>query len=141
MRQSDIVDSFYDLVVDPHFGLPATTYLDNGSEYSFLWKSFERFPDLKLVSNGHGVIKAKPYNGPAKGLIEGAFQSLEKQFIKHIGGYIGGDRTNKKTQSVGKPPAPFGGTYVQLLTRLEEVVAIYNDSRRDQLNRVGSRWV
>jgi len=128
VRQSDIIDSFYDLNCNPHFGLGGTYYLDNGGEYGSLFGSFQRFPDLSNIVPGRGVVKAKPYNGPAKGLIEGAFASAERQFIKHLPGYIGGDRTNKKTQSVGKPPAPYGGTYAQLLTHLEEVAAAYNDT-------------
>ncbi len=128
VQQSDVIDSFYDLTRHPHFGLPGTLYLDNGGEYGSLFGSFQRFPDLSMIVPGRGVIKAKPYNGPAKGLIEGAFASIERQFIKHLPGYIGGDRTNKKTQSVGKPPAPYGGTYDQLLTQLKEVETIYNDT-------------
>lgn len=128
VRQSDVIDSFYDLSINPHFGLPGTLYLDNGDEYGSLFGSFQSFPDLSMIIPGRGVIKAKPYNGPAKGLIEGAFSSIERQFIKHLGGYIGGDRTNKKTQMVGKPPAPYDGTYAQLLTQLEEVATIYNDT-------------
>ncbi|MCF6234210.1 MAG: hypothetical protein L3J36_14095 [Rhodobacteraceae bacterium] len=140
VRQSDVIDSFYDLCCDPHFGLPGTLYLDNGGEYGSLFGSFQRFPDLSMVVPGRGVIKAKPYNGPGKGLIEGAFGSIERQFIKHLGGYIGGDRTNKKTQMVGKPPAPYGGTYDQLLTQLEEVAIIYNDTpQTGRLNGLSPR--
>ncbi|WP_222869446.1 hypothetical protein [Roseobacter fucihabitans] len=139
VRQSDIIDSFYDLSCDPQFGLPGTLYLDNGGEYGSLFGSFQSFPDLSMIVPERGVIKAKPYNGPAKGLIEGAFGSIERQFIKHLPGYIGGDRTNKKTQSVGKPPAPYSGTYGDLLTQLEEVAAVCRVFRPDRPWRARSR--
>ncbi|MEM7521674.1 MAG: hypothetical protein AAF307_11620 [Pseudomonadota bacterium] len=77
-RQSDIIDSFYDLNCNPHCGLGGTYYLDNGGEYGSLFGSFQRFPDLSNIVPGRGVVKAKPYNGPAKGLIEGAFASAER---------------------------------------------------------------
>jgi len=133
IRQSDVADSFWDLTCDPQFGLPGTLYLDNGGEYGSLFGAFQNFPDLSMIVPGRGVIKAKPYNGPAKGLIEGAFSGIERQFMKHLPGYIGGDRTNKKTQSVGKPPAPYNGTYSQLLDQLEEVAAMYNDTAQSGL--------
>lgn len=136
VRQIDVVDSFFDLICDPEFGLPGTLYLDNGGEYGSLFTSFHSYPDLSNIVPGRGVIKAIPYNGPAKGLIEGRFSSIERQFIKHLPGHISDDRKNKKTQSAGKPPLPYGGTYEQLLTQLEEVAALYNDT--PQTGRLGA---
>ncbi|GJE77877.1 hypothetical protein [Methylorubrum suomiense] len=70
IRNADLIDSFIALTQDPHWGMPAMLYLDNGSEYRFA----EFLPDaLKLAGldceafdRGKPLIRATPYNAAAK---------------------------------------------------------------------------
>lgn len=127
VRQPDIADSLFNLVSDPIGGLPETLYLDNGGEYSALQSAMQEIPDAIDFLHQRGVVLAQPYNGPAKGAVENGFSILEKGFFKHIQGYIGGDRTNKKTHAVGKPVKGFDGTIDDLVNKINDLVAAYND--------------
>lgn len=60
--------------------------------------------DAELRRNG--VTRAMPYNAPGKTGIEGQFASLEK-VLKMGLGYIGGNRMNKRTSTLGKEAAPW----------------------------------
>ena len=127
IRQTDIADALYNMVCDPAGGVPRVLYLDNGGEYSALSDAMLELPDAvdALASRG-GVVKAMPYNGPAKGLLEHAFSTLEQGYFRHIPGWIGGDRTNKKTEAVGKPVKGFQGPIEDLIQRVLDMVAAYN---------------
>lgn len=128
IRQTDIADAMFNLVCDPMGGVPHTGYLDNGSEYGSLMDALAEIPgaDHALFECG-GVVKAMPYNGPAKGLIEHAFSTLEQGYFKHIPGWIGGDRTNKKTHAVGKPVKGFEGSVEELVQAVLDMVRAYNE--------------
>lgn len=128
IRQTDIADAMFNLVCDPMGGVPHTGYLDNGSEYGSLMDALAEIPgaDHVLFEFG-GVVKAMPYNGPAKGLIEHAFSTLEQGYFKHIPGWIGGDRTNKKTHAVGKPVKGFEGSVEELVQAVLDMVRAYNE--------------
>ena len=56
-----------------------------------------------------------------------AFAILEQGYFKHISGWIGGDRTNKKTEALGKPVKGFEGPVEDLVKQVLEMVAAYND--------------
>ncbi len=129
IRQIDIADALYRMVCDPAGGVPRVLYLDNGGEYAALADAMAEIPGAvdALAARG-GVVKAMPYNGPAKGLLEHAFSTLEQGYFKHIPGWIGGDRTNKKTEAVGKPVKGFEGPIEDLVEQVLEMVAAYNDA-------------
>ncbi|MGS4946967.1 helix-turn-helix domain-containing protein [Meridianimarinicoccus sp. RP-17] len=128
IRATDVADALYHMVCDPAAGVPRTLYLDNGSEYGSVAKAMGEIPDAVNVLGAYGgCVKAKPYNGPAKGLIEGAFSKLEQGFLTHLPGWIGGDRTNKRTHAVGKPVKGFSGTVEDLVQAVQGMVAAYND--------------
>ncbi len=76
------------------------------------------------------ITKAQPYNSAAKGAIEGAFAILERKYFAKIPGWIGGERTRKKTANVGKPPAPFPHSQAELFDAILQAVALYNDTPR-----------
>ena len=73
IRNADLIDSFIAMTQDPHWGMPAKLYLDNGSEYRFA----EFLPDaLKLAGldcegfdRGKPLIRATAYNAAAKGIL------------------------------------------------------------------------
>ena len=141
IRQTDIADSLFGLVCDPIGGVPSTLYLDNGGEYSALGKAMDEIPNAyaELLKRG-GVVKALPYNGPAKGLLEHSFSILEQGYFKHIQGWIGSDRTNKKTQSVGAPVKGFEGTVEDVINAVLNMVSAYNDAPQDgQLGGISPR--
>lgn len=131
VRKSDIADSLFDLVVGDHGGgLPITFYLDNGGEYNDVAKAIVDFPELSGLIAGRGRVLAQPYNGAAKP-IEGIFRILEQNYFRFIPGWIGGDRSNKKTQQVGKPVQPFQGTLEELAMLIQKAIATYNDTPQE----------
>lgn len=131
VRKADIADSLFDLVVgDQGGGLPITFYLDNGGEYSDVAKAIVEFPELSGLIAGRGRVLAQPYNGAAKP-IEGIFRILEQNYFRLIPGWIGGDRSNKKTQQVGKPVQPFQGTLGELAGLIQKAIATYNDTPQE----------
>ena len=82
----------------PHGGFPGQHHLDNGLEYSALPDAMAR--RSVLADMPFGVTLAKPCSPTSKGMIEGRFNGLEGIF-KGLPGWIGCDRTNKKSASIG----------------------------------------
>lgn len=134
IRQPDIADALFNMVCDPSAGVPRTLYLDNGGEYSALANAMLEIPGaVDAMAFCGGRVLATPYNGPAKGRLEGAFGKLEQGLFKHIPGWIGGDRTNKKTHAVGKPVKGFEGPIEDLVDLVFKMVAAYNDKSQNGL--------
>ena len=112
IRNADLIASFLTMVRDPAWGMPAMLYLDNGSEYLFA----DFLKDAMQLTGFRGeafdraspIVKARPYNAQAKGLIEGAFGIIERTLFASLPGYIGGDRMKSKTANVGRAPTPYG---------------------------------
>jgi hypothetical protein len=128
IRNADVIASFVRMAQG--WGIPRTLYLDNGSEYR--WSEF--IDDaLKLVERIDGggddresrIVRAKPYNAPAKA-IEGIFRVLEYTYFHSLPGWAGGDRTNKKTAKVGRPTEPFAGTLDELRALVESCLTLYH---------------
>ena len=71
------------------------------------------------------VIRARPYNAPAKH-IEGIFGVLETSVFPMIPGYIGGNRMAKKTHNVGKAAKPFPGGFPAFHIALEKAIDFYH---------------
>ncbi len=131
------------------WGLPLTLYLDNGSEYSWhemmaafteisrLTQSMQRqfavgeMPDSgdvrELVEEGRQVIRARPYNAPAKP-IEGLFSVIEGTVLSMMPGWVGGERMRQKTHNVGKAPMPYPGTWEAFHADFETAMAFYHRS-------------
>jgi hypothetical protein len=126
IRNADVIASFMRMVAA--WGLPRALYLDNGSEYR--WSDF--IDDaLKLVARiectddrDSQIIRAQPYNAAAKP-IEGIFRVLEYCYFRTLPGWCGGDRTNKKTASVGKPPEPFPGSIDDFRAAIGACLTLY----------------
>ncbi|WP_238308582.1 Mu transposase C-terminal domain-containing protein [Methylorubrum suomiense] len=112
IRNADLIASFLNMVRDPAWGMSAMLYLDNGSEYLFaeFLKDAMQLTGFRgeLLDHGSPIVKARPYNAQAKGLIEGAFGIIERTLFASLPGYIGGDRMKSKTANVGRAPTPYG---------------------------------
>lgn len=134
VRQEDVAESLSQVALCPHGGIPMEYYLDNGSEYSALSSAMARLSvaaDLQF-----GVTLAKPYAAQSKGLIEGCFNIIEGIF-KGLPGWIGGDRTNKKSVRKVQVVAPYGKGLQALEADIRAAVAIYNDRPQRRAGRLG----
>lgn len=135
VRNTHVIRSFAATVAA--WGAPRALYLDNGSEYN--WAEFIQ-DALKLIDaqgrrfvgdlapwaeRRSNVVKAMPYNAPAKP-IENIFGVLERKHFSALPGWIGGDRMRKRTQNHGREPDPFPGTTEQLIALLDAQLAMYN---------------
>ncbi len=123
--QADVTESVLQLCTSKHGGIPLEFYLDNGSEYKAMVDAMAR---LSLLSDmPFKVTVAKPYSPTSKGPIEGVFHILEG-ILKSLDGYIGGDRTNKKSANKGRVVAPYRKGLDALKSDLQAAIAIYNDT-------------
>lgn len=101
------------------WGLPRQLYLDNGAEYG--WQDMlEGFAQLNRLTGAaldtrlanapsHSVIRARPYNAPAKP-IEGIFALLEQQVLCMLPGWIGGTACVRRPTRWAGRRSPFRGT-------------------------------
>lgn len=132
VRQEHVVEAFLAMVAEPNWGFPQGLYLDNGSEFG----GFERIDRALQLLNEPGartLIYAQPYNAAAKP-IESLFARLDRYVFSLLPGYAGPDRMAKKTQSVGKPTAPFSGDWDQFCAVVGELIRAYN------FRPVGGAW-
>ncbi len=143
IKQVDIAHSFASMC--DVWGLPSTLYLDNGSEYSWheMMQGFAELsrlsriqirspnesPELQalLAEHGREVVRALPYNAPAKP-IEGLFSVMESRVFAMIPGWVGGNRMKKKTHNVGREPLPFPGTWQDFQNAMEEALTFYHQT-------------
>ncbi|HRO10948.1 hypothetical protein [Amaricoccus sp.] len=132
VRQEDVAEALSQVAFCPHGGIPQEYYLDNGSEYSKLKSAMDRLADLAGMQ--FSVTAAKPYSPTSKGEIEGFFNILEGIF-RGLPGWIGGDRTNKKTENKGMVVKPYERGLDALAADIRDAVRIYND--RPQSGRLG----
>lgn len=124
ITQADVAQSLAQVALCPHGGIPNEFYLDNGSEYSALPDSMTQLANLADME--FGMVLAKPYSPTSKGEIEGFFNILEGIF-KGLPGWIGGDRTNKKSENKGKVVQPYTKGIAALEADIASAVMIYND--------------
>lgn len=124
IRREHAIASFIAMIQHPQWGMPSRLYLDNGGEYNLMdflkdalgladWTQIivrslqdDRETAAVVGRARRAIIKARPYNAPAKP-IEGIFGVLERGPLAMLTGWIGGDRMAKKTHNVGKAPKPF----------------------------------
>lgn len=103
IRQEDVAKSLAQVTQCRHGGIAGEYYLDNGSEYSALASAMAHLSVLADMQ--FKVTLAKPYSPTSKGEIEGFFNVLEG-ILKGLPGWIGGDRTNKKSANKGQVYCP-----------------------------------
>ena len=124
IRQEDVAQSLAQVTMCPHGGIPEEYYLDNGSEYAELPRLTSRL--TVLAERDFKTTLAKPYSAQSKGDIENHFHILQGIY-QSLDGYIGGDRTNKKSVSKGKVVKPYRHGLAQLEADIHAMTAIYND--------------
>ncbi|NMG46408.1 hypothetical protein GPA22_22070, partial [Aromatoleum toluvorans] len=83
----------------------------------------------ELVSEQRQVVRANPYNAPAKP-IEGLFSVIEGTVLSMIPGWTGGDRMRAKTHNVGHAPEPYPGTWEQFHADFETALAFYHQTQQ-----------
>jgi len=153
IKQEHIARAFVAMVKD--WGLPRLLYLDNGSEYKWdeMMDGFRALAglaqafDVVIASAGEidiatgcdepksaqppsdTVIRAKPYNAPAKA-IEAVFGNLEQNYFSMIPGWIGGNRMNKRTHRVGKKPIPYPGNEQEFEQSFNQVMTFYRNTEQ-----------
>lgn len=132
VRQEDVVKSFAHVIFDNDGGLPQEVYIDNGSEFAWLPGVMGQLTNLSEMEFGSTL--AKPYQAQSKGAIEGFFNILEG-ILKGLDGWIGGDRTNKKTENKGKVVKPYSRGLAQLKEDIHAAVMIVRN--RPQSGRLG----
>lgn len=125
VRQEHVVDAFMAMVSHPDWGFPQQLYRDNGSEFAV----FDKIRDaLALINdpNVRTIVNAKPYSGASKP-IESKFASLDRAVFSQMMGWAGGNRLDKKTQTVGKPPAPYHGSFEDFVREADYRIADYEN--------------
>lgn len=130
VRNADVIESFIRMTQDPHWGMPAMLYLDNGSEFLFADFASDALKlaglDVRQLDRNSPIVRAKAYNGPAKGLIEGFFGNVERTIFATVQGYIGGNRMKARSAHLGKPQAPYNGTSEEFDADVQGSLHYYN---------------
>lgn len=109
VRQEHVTEAFLAMVSHPEWGFPQQLYRDNGTEF-YHFDLIRSALEMVAEEGARTIINAKPYSGSSKP-IESKFAMLDRQVFSQMAGYAGGNRMNKKTQTVGKPTAPYPGTF------------------------------
>lgn len=132
INQRLVIEALIEMCKDESWGLPKRLYLDNGSEFGGLDRIM---PIISLINNedGRGIIRAEPYNAKAK-QIEGLFGRLDRTCFSSMPGYTGPDRTDKKTQNVGREPVPWQGSFDDFVEHCGMLIETYH--RR----KIGGQW-
>lgn len=161
IRQVDVVRSFIDMTQHPEWGMPASLYLDNGTEFKklgfvddamkladlpqaqgFRIGFVEDHPEvLGAISGGPRgrrsmIINALPYNAASKP-VESIFGLLERGPFALIPGWIGGNRMASKTKNVGQAPTPFPGGHEEFASAVRTALDYYHSTR--QSGHLGGR--
>ncbi len=132
IKQVHVAQSFAALC--SAWGLPRQLYLDNGAEYGWheMMDGFAHLGrltgvplDTRLMPGSKAVVRARPYNAPAKP-IEGIFALLEQQVLSMLPGWIGGNRMRAKTHNVGRRPQPYPGDWAAFHASFDRALAYYH---------------
>lgn len=113
VRQEHVIEGFAAMASHPEWGFPQQLYRDNGTEFYM----FDLIQDaLRLVADegARTIINAKPYQGASKP-IESKFAVLDRFVFSQMEGWIGGNRMNKKVQTVGRPRPPYPGSFADFV--------------------------
>lgn len=132
ITQGLVIEAFIAMAQDEHWGFPRQLYLDNGSEFGGLDKII---PAISLLNSDSGreIIRAQPYNAQAKP-IEPLFARLDRYCFSALPGYTGPDRTNKKTQNVGREPVAWADTWESFVATVGGLIDYYHQ------RPIGGQW-
>ncbi|MDP3172820.1 MAG: helix-turn-helix domain-containing protein [Phenylobacterium sp.] len=132
VRQEHVIEGFLAMVTSPNWGFPQGLYLDNGSEFGALAKIDGALQQLNEPGM-RTLIYARPYNASAKP-IESLFARLDRYVFSLLPGYAGSNRMAKKTQTIGKPPKPFPGSWDEFCRTAQDLITAHNQ------RPVGGQW-
>lgn len=122
IRQEHVISAFLDMVRDPYWGFPRQLYRDNGTEFA-VFDHLRECMELVALDGVKTIVNAKPYAGSSKP-IESRFAVLDRQVFSQMRGYAGGNRMVKKTQTVGKPPARYPGSFEEFVAEAERGIKL-----------------
>ncbi|HEX4765394.1 MAG TPA: Mu transposase C-terminal domain-containing protein [Lichenihabitans sp.] len=129
LRNADMIQSFIEMTQDPHWGVPQTLHLDNGSEYNFADMLGDPMRLAAIGCTVEPVTRARPYNPAAKGLLEGAFRAFERLLVPMIGS-VPGNRILTRSANLGKAPQPFDGTFEEFARAFAGILAFHNSQKQ-----------
>lgn len=142
VRQEHVIAAVVAMTQDPRWGVPQVLYLDNGKEYACVElvadalklttqvRSFTDEGGVDLLERGRAIVKAQPYNAPAKA-VEGLFAVLERGVFSMLPGWVGGNRMAKKTANVGQAPTPYPHGEDAFLADLHNAIEAYETHPQD----------
>ncbi len=131
VRNTDVIQTFAQMCMDPAFGLPRTLYFDNGSEYRWAdhmedaLKLGVRFREIDREERNQ-VIRATPYNAAAK-RIEAGFRELNQQVFRHVPGWIDDDRMKPKGNELGKAHLPYQNGFEAFCREVRQLMLAYDN--------------
>jgi hypothetical protein len=118
VRQEHVTEAFLEMVAHPEWGFPQQLYRDNGTEF-YHFDKIRTGLELIQTPGQPTIINARPYSAASK-QIESKFAVLDRYVFNQFPGWAGGNRMNKKTQTVGKPPKPFPGSFEQFVAEAKK---------------------
>lgn len=123
VRQEHVAEAFIAMAMHPEWGFPQQLYRDNGTEFYVLDMVREA---LALINQpgARTIINAKPYSGASKP-IESKFAVIDRHVFSQMDGWAGSNRLNKKTQTVGKPPKPYSGSFEEFVQEANERIEVF----------------
>lgn len=113
VRQEHVIEAFAAMVAHPEWGLPQQLYMDNGSEFGAM-DMIRGGLEMIAPPGARTIVRAKPYAASSKP-VESKFAVLDRFVFSQFEGWIGGNRTNQKVQTVGRPRSPYPGTFEQFV--------------------------
>lgn len=123
IRQEHVAAAFLEMVGDSKWGFPQQLYRDNGSEFLILDSIRQALQQLQ-ERQAPTIINARPYSGASKP-IESKFSTLDRFVFSQMRGWTGGNRMRKKTAHLGKPPAPYPGSFEQFIHEADDRIAAF----------------
>jgi hypothetical protein len=138
VRQAHIIYSLLRLI--KHVGLMRALQFDNGSEFDLLpllnpvlklanieaiYMTDTRDPVAEIIADRDSAIWRTRPNLPRGKIVESMIGILNPYFAL-ITGYIGPDRTDKKTHNLGRAPDYYPGSLAQLGDDIQDAIEAYN---------------
>lgn len=133
IRQQDVAQSLFAVATD--WGLPACIRVDNGAEYAALAEAADR---MCMLAEREGIVcvrKTTPYTPTGKGQLEGCFRILNA-ILKSLPGYIGGNRTAKRTEAKGRVVQPWSRPLDEFVAAVQTAAHIYNTRPQSKASRL-----
>lgn len=124
VRREHVNEAFLAMASHPRWGVCSQLLIDRGAENGGLDSLRGPLGELSR-SSVNVVIRSRPYTPQSKP-IEGWFGRFDKFGVSQIPGYIGPDRTRKKTQTQGRPPEPFSGTFEDFSATVTTLIGTFN---------------